>query len=127
MSPALSEMSRDGWIFARRLILLLICLIASGGCSSMFLGGGSTAGRPIGDAGASARPEASDQRIIEIIEGRYAADSELSASGLSVSSVGGVVTLRGQVNDYALRDRAVSLARDVAGVGRVINQVGIKR
>lgn len=106
--------------------VLASLLAATGGCSAMLVGDGGSAGRPIGTSGAS-RASAADRRIAEIIRRRYAADAGLAASEVQVSCVAGVVTLRGQVSDYPLRDRAVRLARDVEGVSRVSVQIGIAR
>ena len=119
---------RGTWRVKAWLLPVVLVLCAGlGGCSAMMLGDGSSAGRPIGSTSGSTRSTADDQRIVRIIRDRYAADPALAAAGLGVESAGGVVTLRGSVSEYPLRDRAVRLARDVEGVSRVSVQIGISR
>ena len=120
--PAIIRMPRMVCFLAASLALAAIT-----GCSAMLMGDGGSAGRPIGSSSATARPSSSDRRIAETIRGRYSADTEISASRIEVSCLAGVVTLRGQVSDYAIRDRAIRLARDVNGVSRVSVQIGISR
>jgi hyperosmotically inducible protein len=108
--------------------LVVVCLLAaSSGCSSMLLGNGQSAGRPIGADTRTESALASDRRISALILNRYSADDELSGQGLRVSTRRGVVTLSGALDSYPLRDRAVRLARDVQGVERINNQIVIKR
>ncbi|MEM9209271.1 MAG: BON domain-containing protein [Pseudomonadota bacterium] len=107
---------------------MLICTLASvllAGCTGMLLGGGGSAGRPIG--GASSGVQASDLRIEATIRARFSASSVLDDARLTVQSVDGVVTLRGDVPAYPARDHAVRLATDVDGVQRVSNQIQIRR
>ncbi len=109
------------WAVAATLLLAL----QLSGCTGMMLGGGGSAGKPIGSGGGGA--EASDLQIEATIRARFSASSELEGSNLSVESVGGVVTLRGAVPAYAARDHAVRLAADVEDVVRVSNQIQIRR
>ena len=112
---------------ASLIVVALITALSLGGCSAMLMGEGRSAGRPIGSAGASSEASRGDEQIVQIIRGRFAAEPELASARLSVACVNGVVSLRGQVSNYALRDRAVRLAGDVSGVERVVNQIGINR
>lgn len=108
------------------IILLGLSLAAQlGACTGMLLGGGNSAGRPIGST--AGRSEASDLQIEATIRARFNASGVLDGSSLSVESVGGVVTLRGSVPAYAARDHAERLAADVNGVDRVSNQIQISR
>ena len=100
------------WAVAATLLLAL----QLSGCTGMMLGGGGSAGKPIGSGGGGA--EASDLQIEATIRARFS---------VSVESVGGVVTLRGAVPAYAARDHAVRLAADVEDVVRVSNQIQIRR
>ena len=111
----------------QRLAVLGVLAVALGGCTGMMLGGGQSAGRPIGQDTRSASALASDQRISATITNRFAVDDELGRQRISVDTVRGVVTLRGAVDDYLLRERAARLARDVAGVVRVNNQIALQR
>lgn len=107
--------------------VLLVAAAILCGCTGMLLGSGGSAGRPIGHDTRSGTALASDQRITSVIRNRFAVDAELDAQGLSVETMRGVVTLRGAVDDYALRERAARLARDVDGVLRVSNQIALRR
>ena len=109
--------------------LYSVCLLAMlhCGCTSMLLGNGQPAGRPIGSESRSASTLASDQRITAIIRNRFAASEDLSDASLSIQTVDGIVTLRGSVYDFVLREEAVRLAADVPGVERVSNQIVISR
>lgn len=113
---------------SKPLIILagLILALQLGACTGMLLGGGNTAGRPIGSSSAG-QSEASDLQIEATIRARFNASSVLDGARLSVDSVGGVVTLRGSVPAYAARDHAERLAADVNGVDRVSNQIQISR
>lgn len=111
----------------RRVPVLLVAAALLGGCTGMMLGGGGSAGSPIGQDTRSGPALASDQRITSVIRNRFAIDAELDDQDLSVETMRGVVTLRGAVDDYALRERAARLARDVDGVLRVSNQIALRR
>lgn len=112
---------------ARPLVLLagLSLAVQLSACTGMLLGGGNSAGRPIGST--AGQSEAGDLQIEATIRARFNASSVLDGSTLSVESVGGVVTLRGSVSAYAARDHAERLAADVNGVDRVSNQIQISR
>lgn len=110
-----------------RLLILIFTAIVLCGCTSMLLGNGTSAGRPIGEESRDATELASDHRITATVRNRFMADDELNAMRLGVGTLRGVVTLRGSVDSYALRDRAARLANDVDGVLRVNNQIGIER
>ena len=69
----------------------------------------------------------SDPVILTQIKTRYAVDPDISALDVHVSVENGVVTLTGDVSDSVIRQRAETLARDVAGVKDVKNQIKVKR
>lgn len=110
-----------------RQLTLIFTVVTLCGCTSMMLGNGTSAGRPIGQESRDATALASDQQITSIVRNRFMADDELNAMQLGVGTLRGVVTLRGSVDSYALRDRAARLANDVDGVLRVNNQIDIER
>jgi hyperosmotically inducible protein len=66
-----------------------------------------------------------DQRLATYVQARYQADSAIRANDIRVTANDGVVTLRGTVPDDSARDRAGSLARQVAGVQTVDNQLEV--
>ena len=119
--------SERGMNRRRPVSFLLVAAALLSGCTGMMLGGGGSAGRPIGQDTRSSQALASDQRITAIIRNRIAIDAELDGQELSVETMRGVVTLRGAVDEYALRERAARLARDVDGVLRVSNQIALRR
>jgi len=53
-------------------------------------------------------------------------DDEVKARAIDVTTNGSTVTLTGTVGSKAEHDRAVSLARDTAGVTHVIDQLRIE-
>lgn len=87
---------------------------------------GQSAGNPIGHDGRPATQAAEDDRITATVRSRYAADPSLGEAGLAVSTYRGVVTIRGVVPSFSLRDRAVRLAADVRGVLRIDNQISVR-
>lgn len=59
-------------------------------------------------------------RIVTVINGKYVADSDLSALKINVDADQGVVTLTGTVNSLELVGRAVALALNTDGVTQVV-------
>ena len=79
--------------------------------------------RDIGEAAADA---AVDARATAAIKAKLAADPDLSALRISVSTTAGRVTLSGTVSSYELIGKAMAMALDTDGVREVIStlQVG---
>jgi osmotically-inducible protein OsmY len=69
---------------------------------------------------------ASDSAITARIEGKYVADSVVSAFDIHVRTYKGTVFLSGTVGSYVARDRAAKLAKETAGVTAVNNQIVIE-
>ena len=88
---------------------------------------GPRAGAPIGTDSRDAGTAARDDQISRLVRERFAADADLRAADLRVDTRRGVVTLRGSLSAFDLRDRAVRLARDVSGVARVNSQITVRR
>jgi len=59
-------------------------------------------------------------RIVTVINGKYIADSDLSALKINVDADNGVVTLTGKVDSLDLVGRAVALALNTEGVTQVV-------
>jgi osmotically-inducible protein OsmY len=112
---------------ALRLAAVALLAVSASSCTSLLLGNGQTAGRPTGTDSRSASTLVSDQRITAIIRNRFEADDDLSEAALRIDTVNGVVTLRGSIDSFVLREQAVRLAADVPGVERVANQIVISR
>lgn len=80
----------------------------------------SVIGREVADA-------ATDARITATVKGKLAADPDLSALGISVSTTDGVVTLSGKVGSADLVGKATLLALETKGVREVISTLQIAR
>lgn len=111
-----------------RLFILCFALTGLVACTSLMTGaGGTRAGAPIGTDSRGAATVTRDDQISRTIRDRFAADGDLAAAGLRVDTRRGVVTLRGSLATFELRDRALRLARDVSGVVRVSSQITVRR
>jgi osmotically-inducible protein OsmY len=59
------------------------------------------------------------------IQAKYFIDDEVRARSIDVDTRGGVVTLRGTVDSYAIRRQAVALARNTEGVREVRDELQV--
>ncbi len=80
--------------------------------------------REIGEAAADA---AVDARITATIKAKLAADTELSAIGISVATTAGRVTLSGSVTSLELIGKAMALALGTDGVREVVSTMQIMK
>lgn len=78
-----------------------------------------------GRAGASGPPAIDDQEICDAIDDEYLFDSAVQANDISVSSVDGIVTLRGTVDNILKKERAARIAETVKGVRSVVNRIEV--
>lgn len=65
----------------------------------------------------------SDAEITAKVKTAMATDKNVTASNIDVDTVRGVVSLKGTVKDEAERDRAIDIARNVAGVVEVRDEL----
>ena len=79
--------------------------------------------REVGEAVSDA---ASDTRITATIKARLAADPDLSAFSVSVSTTDGKVTLSGKVKSAELVGKAVALALKTDGVREVVSTLQVE-
>jgi hypothetical protein len=84
-------------------------------------GAAGTVGRTAPDIAA---PTA-DGTITMKIQSKYASDDVIKGRNIDVDTSGGVVTLKGQVDTARQRDQAEQLARETAGVKRVIDHLKV--
>ncbi len=88
------------------------------------------AGAQIGEkvaVGASAAQRALENGALTAkIKSKMALDDTISASGINVDTADGVVTLSGTVRSEAERTRAVQLARETAGISRVVDRLVVR-
>jgi hyperosmotically inducible periplasmic protein len=68
----------------------------------------------------------SDGALTAKIKSKMALDDYVEARGINVDTSGSIVTLTGVVTSIYERDRAVGLARETAGVTRVIDKLRIR-
>jgi hypothetical protein len=73
-----------------------------------------------------AQPVGQDERLRNSVLERLAKQRGLANSPLEVDCREGIVTLRGSVRSEHARGRAEECARDVDGVVRVLNQLGVE-
>ena len=85
------------------------------------------AGAEIGEKTAAAVARASDSleegRLTAKIKAKMVLDDLVKARAINVTTDGTTVTLTGTVHSQQERDRALALARETDGVGRVVDQL----
>ena len=91
----------------------------------MMLGGSASGGVELGTDNRSTAQMRADDSLTATIRGRYALDTEISQYKIGVSTRNHAVTLSGTVGAFAIRDRAVRIARDTDGVRSVSNQIAV--
>ena len=107
-------------------ILSIVCMaLFLQACSSMLVGGSASGGQELGSDSRSRAQMNADDRLTGTIQGRLAQDTEISRHTVTVNTKNYVVTLSGTVGTFAVRDRAVRIARDTDGVQSVRNQIAV--
>ncbi|HYF41413.1 MAG TPA: BON domain-containing protein [Ramlibacter sp.] len=96
---------------------------ATGGTQDARSSGAAAAANPQGGPGASGM--ADDSRLTEQVKAGLAADQELSATSITVTSRDGVITLVGTVPTSAAKARADGIAKNVKDVKQVNNQLTV--
>jgi osmotically-inducible protein OsmY len=94
-------------------VLMAVLLIGVAGCAS-------TQTRP------STGEYIDDASITTKVKSMMVADSEVSALKISVETIKGVVRLTGSANTRHESDKAAMIARNVAGVKSVDNDIHVK-
>ncbi len=74
------------------------------------------AGKVVRTQAKAAGEELSDARIIAVIKGKYALESDLSALAINIDCANGHVTLRGEAASAELIGKAIRLALETSGV-----------
>jgi hypothetical protein len=127
----------NGWggSLIKAVAIMTITALVSG-CAVAMLGGAARSGgssAPAGGSGSSsgtqAKPAstlAADNAISTAVRSRFAANSALKPLKLTVDTQGGVVTLRGKVNNVEQRNAAQLEARAVSGVKSVKNELTMR-
>ena len=106
-------------------LLLLCLLLALAGCTSMLVGGSSSREGPISADSRTAYQVKQDKSLAATIRSRFARDSDIRRFDIDVDSYEYVVTLRGTVDNFEVRDRAVRIAGNTDLVRSVKNYITI--
>lgn len=77
-------------------------------------------------AGESVGGAVDNARIVTVINGKYVADSDLSALKINVDADNGVVTLNGTVKSADYIGKAIALALDTNGVHQVVSLLKVE-
>jgi len=103
--------------------LLLISLL--GGCAGLPGGSGASESTETTatSSGQSSRAAPNDRAITTAIQSAMQQDELLTGASVDVASEQGIVTLSGQLSSARAANRAFSVARNTAGVRRVISNL----
>jgi osmotically-inducible protein OsmY len=88
---------------------------------------GAEVGAKTAEAANKAGAILSDGALTAKIKSKMALDDLVKARSIDVSTTNHVVTLKGTVGSGAEHDRAVQLARETAGVTKVVDRLGVQR
>ena len=77
-------------------------------------------------AALAAEKNTSDDSIYDNVRRKLASDPIVKGGGLQVDVKQGAVTLRGKVDEQKQKDRAAKLAKKVAGVKSVVNELEVE-
>ena len=69
---------------------------------------------------------ASDTRITSEVKGKFATDSQVAATAISVETMNGVVQLSGFARSQTEKDRAAQIATGTSGVKSVKNDIVVR-
>ena len=96
----------------RSMLVLVMLMAVTAGCTSMT---GKSAGQNVDDA-----------TITASVKTKLAAEKPATLTKVDVDTNKGTVYLTGNVQTVAIKDRATELARQVAGVREVVNNLKIQ-
>jgi hyperosmotically inducible protein len=101
-----------GWREGRALLVLVVLVALAAGCTTMT---GKTAGQNLDDATVTAE-----------VKAKLAHEQVATLTKIHVDTNQGTVYLTGNVESEAMRARAAELARQVAGVREVVNNLKVQ-
>lgn len=70
--------------------------------------------------------ETKDATVSGTVKTKLAADDQVKASEIKVDTVNGVVTLTGNIDSQAAKDRAIQIARETKGVVQVKDMISVR-
>jgi len=113
----------------QRLLIVggLIAVMGLSGCAGALVGDTQSGTYQGSNTDRSNQQITEDGAITANIRSRYRSDSEINADDIQVSTYRNVVTLYGNANSRRAIDRAVSIARSVDGVSRVVSKLSVAR
>lgn len=88
---------------------------------------GAEVGEKLAVAAQKAKESAAEAAVTSKIKAKMVLDDTIKARAIDVSTTGSVVTLSGTVQSATEHDRAISLARETAGVTRVVDRLTVAR
>ena len=91
----------------------------------MLLGGGGQGDSRPSTSTAGSAVSGDDQEISGSIRIAFERDEDIRQFAIGVGTTNRVVTLSGTVGSYAVRDRAVELAKNTNGVREVRNRIAV--
>lgn len=100
--------------------------LALQGCWLFAAGAGAEAGYVASQEDRSVSQTMSDQRITTEVKSRLIADRDVPGLNINVDTYKGKVSLHGTVRDPAQAERAVAIAREVAGVQAVSTEIKVQ-
>src|SRR5690606_32620062 len=101
-------------------LALLGSLFLVSGCTALLVGGAAAGGYYVGKDERTTGEIADDGVITAAVKSKFIGDDLVKARNINVDTYRRVVTLVGTVDSAAARDRAISLARSVNNVARVV-------
>ena len=109
-----------------RVLVFLVFVITSSGCSGLMVGGGSTSSSTAEEDRATSLAEAADTATTNRLKQKFAADADLGKQTIYVSTNAGMVRLSGSVASYAARENAEKLTMATDGVKAVENKITVE-
>ena len=88
---------------------------------------GAEVGEKVGVAAAKVGQAVDDAALTSKIKAKMVLDDSIKARAIDVTTNESVVTLTGTIGSQAEHDRAVALARETAGVTKVVDRLVIQR
>ena len=105
------------------ILTFLAVVILGSGCASLVVG---TGGNSSGNDSWSSDQIRSDAGITNQINRAYVKDRGIPAVDIKVSTLRGVVTLKGAVSNSKIKARAVSIAKGIKGVKKVHSLIHVR-
>jgi osmotically-inducible protein OsmY len=87
--------------------------------AAFLVGCDSPSGRTVGQ-------NVDDASITAAVKAKLAAEQAATLTGINVDTSGGAVSLNGTVESEAMKQRAATLAQQVEGVTRVVNNLQVR-